>query len=152
MFPLDSHQSCFICLLELLSEMCTIWASKAQFLGHFGPKIKSKLWTLVTFSKIFDYFHISINSHAHCKYFRRCVEYGHQRSNFGAILGPQISKNSGLWSFSQKVSTGSHQYCFTCSLQVFVDVWRIWSSEVMCLGHFGPQNQQKNPIFGHFLK
>ena len=52
-FLLDSHQSCFICSLELLSEMCTIWATKAQLLGHFGPQSESKLWTLVTFQDVF---------------------------------------------------------------------------------------------------
>ena len=68
-FGLDSHQSCFICALELLSETCKIWASKAQFLGHFGPQSKKNFWRLVTFSKSFHWFHNSIDSHAHCKYF-----------------------------------------------------------------------------------
>ena len=86
--------------------MCTIWAPKAQFFGHFGPQSKSKFWSLVTFSKSFHLFHISIASHAHCKNCQRCVKYGPQRPNFGAILGPLINKNSGLWSLSQKVFTG----------------------------------------------
>ena len=105
-FGLDSHQSCFICALELLSEMCEIWASKAQLLGHFGPQSKKNFSCLVTFSKSFHWFHNSIASHAHSKYFMRCGEYGPQRPNFWATLVPQISKNSGLWSFSQKFPTG----------------------------------------------
>ena len=108
-FPLDSQQSCFISSLELLSEMCT-----TQFLGHFGPQSKSKFWTLVTFSKSFHWFYISIAAHAHCEYFQLYMKYGPQRPNFGAIFGTQISKNSSLWSFSQKsfhwfrISLGLH--------------------------------------------
>ena len=66
---LDSHQSCFICALELLSDMCKIWASKAQFLCNFGPKSKKNFWCLVIFSKSFHWFYNSIASHAHPKYF-----------------------------------------------------------------------------------
>ena len=66
---LDYQESYFICSLELLSEMCTIKASKAQFLGYFRPQRKSKFWCLVTFSKSLHWFHISITSHDHCKYF-----------------------------------------------------------------------------------
>ena len=84
-FPLDSHHSCFICSLELLSQMCTIWASNAQFLGHFGPQRKSKFW----------------------------CQFGH---------------------FLKKFSLASNQYCFTCSLQWLLDVWRIWASEAQFLG------------------
>ena len=105
-FPLDSHQSCFICSFELHSEMYAIWSPKTQFLGYFGHQSKSKFWTLVTFSKGFHWFHINITSTAHCKYFQRCLENGPQRAKFGAILGPQISHISGLWSFSQNVFTG----------------------------------------------
>ena len=105
-FGLDSHQSCFICALEILSEMCKIWASKAQFLGHFGPQSKKTFWCLVTFSKSFHWFHNSIASHAHSKYYKMCGEYGPQRTNFWATLGPQTSQNSDLWSFSQKFPTG----------------------------------------------
>ena len=37
----ESHQSWYIFYLwDLLSEMCKIWTSKAQFLGHFGPQRK----------------------------------------------------------------------------------------------------------------
>ena len=64
----DSHQSCFICSLGLLSEMCTIWAS-VQFWRYFEPRSKSKFRTFVTFSKSFQLFHTSIASHTHCKYF-----------------------------------------------------------------------------------
>ena len=64
----------------------------------------SVLWSLS--QKVFHWFHISIASHAHCKYFQLRVEYGPQRPNFGATLGPKISKNSGLRSFSQNFSAG----------------------------------------------
>ena len=45
-FPVDLHQSCFLCLLELLSEMCTIWESKVQF---FGPQKVPACFTSVLF-------------------------------------------------------------------------------------------------------
>ena len=101
-FPLDSHQSCSICLLELLSDKCTIWVSKAQFLSHLGPQSKSKFLSLITFSKRFHWFHFSMASHAHCKYFKMCGEYGPQR-----LFGPRnFGIFSGLWSFSQNCFTG----------------------------------------------
>ena len=105
-FFLDAHQFCYMWSLELLPEMCTIWTSKAQFWGHFGPQCNSKFWTLVTFSKCFHWFHISIASHTHCKYFQQCVEYGPQMPNFEAILGPKVNQNSGIWSFCRRVFTG----------------------------------------------
>ena len=81
---LDSHQSCFICSLELLSEMCTIWAPHVQVMGHLGPKI-SQNWGLWSFShKLFTGFtwvllHMLIASTF------RCVENMGRR---GPILGP----------------------------------------------------------------
>ena len=62
------------------------------------------------------------------------MEYSHQRPNFGANLDPKVSKNSGLWSFCLIFSLVSRQYCFTCSLQVLLEVWRIWASEAQLLG------------------
>ena len=116
-FALYSRQSCFICALELLSEMCKICASKAQFLGHFGPQSKTNFWCLVTFKKTSHWFHNSIASHAHSKYFYICGEYGPQRPNFWATLGPQISQNAGLRSFSQRFSTSF------APVLVYMSIW-----------------------------
>ena len=124
-FPLDTHQSCNICSEELLVEMWTTWTPKAQLLAYFGPQSKSKYWTLVTFSNSLHWFHISIASHVHWKNLQWCVEYGLQRPNFGAILGPKISQSSGLRSFPQKVFTG-----FTSVLKGLRMVARaLWRSE-----------------------
>ena len=82
-FPLDSHQSCFICTLELLSEMRIIWAQS-------------------------------------------------QSPNLWAILGPK-AKVVVFGHFLQNFSMVSHQYCFTCLLQVLLYVWRIWDSEAQFL-------------------
>ena len=59
--------------------MCLL---KAQFLGHFGPQSKTNFWCLVTFSKSSHWFHNSIASYAHSKYFYMCGEYGPQRPNY----------------------------------------------------------------------
>ena len=45
--------------------------------------------------------------------------------------------------FLKKFSMVSHQYYFTWSVQVILDVWRIWASEAQFLGHFGHQNKSK---------
>ena len=66
-------------------------ASKAQFLGHFGRKSKSKFCTLFTFSKSFHWFHISIASHVHWKYFQRCMD-----PDSWVILGPNIGLDSAV--------------------------------------------------------
>ena len=81
--------------------MCIIWASKAQILGS---QIVLNCG-LRSFSQSFQWFHISIVSHAHFNYFYMSIDYGPQRLNFWTIFGPKISKNSSLWSFSQKVFT-----------------------------------------------
>ena len=47
------------------------------------------------------------------------------------------------FSFLKKFSLVSHPYCFTCSLQVLLEVWRIWASEAQFLVHGGPQNKSK---------
>ena len=129
-----------MCSLEQLSELCTIWASKAQLLGSkIGPKFQS----LDIFSKSFHWFQISIVSHAHCNYFQRCVEYGPQGASFGTNmyhLGPKISQNSNLWSKSFHwfhTSIASHAHCKY--------VWRCgeyWLQRPN-LVHSGPQNRSK---------
>ena len=45
----------------MLSEMSTIWASKAQFVGYFGPQSKLKFWCLVTFSKSFHFHSVKLH-------------------------------------------------------------------------------------------
>ena len=147
-FPLDSHQSCSICLLELLSDKCTIWVSKAQFLSHLGPQSKSKFLSLITFSKRFHWFHFSMASHAHCKYFKMCGEYGPQR-----LFGPRnFGIFSGLWSFSQN--------CFTGFVSVFGNrpIGAIFRG-MLNIGLRGPisgsfwaPKQMIIQVFSHFLK
>ena len=57
-FFLDSHQSCFICSMKLLSEMFTTWTPKAQFLG---PKIGKKIPIFSHFLRKFPF-----GSHQYC--------------------------------------------------------------------------------------
>ena len=122
--------------------MCTIWASKAQFLGHFGPESKTKFWTLVTFSKSFHWFHISIASHSHCKCFEfiGVWKWASEAQSWGHFGPPNKSKFSFFCFFLiKKISLVSLQYCFTCSLQVLLDVWRIWASDVQFWALWGPK-------------
>ena len=113
--------------------MCKIWASKAQLLS---PQIA-----------VFGLFHIQVSTGLTSVMFymlivttfRGCWIWA-SNAHFGGILGPQISQNSGLWSFSQNVFTG-----FTSVLphmQVLLEVWRRRASESQFLGHFGPQNSR----------
>ena len=55
--------------------------------------------------KIFFWIHTSLAWYAHWSYFWLCVQYGPQKPNLLAILGPKVSKHSGIWSLSQKVFT-----------------------------------------------
>ena len=153
---------------------------RPKCLGHLGPPNESKLRFSTILCKSFLCVHISLALYAHWSYFKKCVQYGHQRLNFRAILYPKVSQNAGFWSLSQKVFAGltpvlihmliastfsgvwnmaskaqfwddfwplnkskfrylvilknfslvSHQYCFSCSLQVLSNVWRIWASDV----------------------
>ena len=88
--------------------------------------------------KNFLWIHISLALYAHWGYFQRCVQYGPQRPNFGAILNPKVNQNSGLGSLSQKFSLVSHQYCFTCSLHVSsVLLHMLISSTFRCVENMG---------------
>ena len=96
-----------------------------KFVVRFGPLNESKFRFLNILLKSFPWIHTNIALYAHWSYFRRCVQYGPQRSNFWAILGPKISQNFGVSSLFKNISLVSHQYCFICSLQVLLDMWRI---------------------------
>ena len=100
-FLFYSYQFCFTCQLEQLTKTCTIWTSKAKFLGHFGPQSMLKFWTLVTFSKAFFGF-TSVMLHMLIARAFSCVWNISLGPNFGVILGTKLSQNSGFWSFSQK--------------------------------------------------
>ena len=65
-----------------------------------------------------------------------------------SLYGQYGPQNSGLCSFSQKCPLVSHQYCSTCSLQVLLEVWRIWASEAQFFGHFGHLIKQF-PLVSH---
>ena len=112
--------------------MCKIWASKAQFLGHFGSQSKKNFWCLVTFSKRLHWFHKSIASHAHSKYFQMCGEYGPQWPNFWVILGPQIDHNSG--NFIKHFPMVSHHSRFTCLLGVLLCAFQLCAPKALFLG------------------
>ena len=108
--PLDSHQSCFICLLGLLSETCTLWPQRPKFWAIWDPKVSknSGLWLIsqnvsTGFTSIFHHMLIASTS----------AVYGiwTPEAQFGGHLGTKLSQNSGLWPFSQTVFT-----CFTSVL------------------------------------
>ena len=80
------------------------------------------------------------------------MAYGRQRPNFGTIMGPKISKNSGLWSFVfQKVFTG-----FISALlhMLIASTFRCVENMGLrgpILGPLGVPNKTKILVFGHFL-
>ena len=84
--------------------MCTICLKDLIF-GPFWTTSKSKLWTLITFSKF------SLVSYRYCfTYSLRVLSVvcgiWASDAQFWGHFGPKTSQNSGLWSFSQKVFTG----------------------------------------------
>ena len=118
--------------------MCTIWVSKAHvFLGHFGPQISknSGLWSL---SKIIFTGFTSVLPNMLIASTFKCVEnMGLSGSIFGPLWPPpQISKNSGLWSFSLL-----HQSWFTCQFGILLEVCWIFASETQFQDNFGHQNR-----------
>ena len=121
-------------------------------MGHFGPSYESKLRFSNILLKSLVWIHISLTLYAHWSYFQRCVEYGPQRPNFWAILGPKVRKISGVWSLPQKVFTG-----FTTVLLHMLIPSTFRCVENMGLRGliFGPlwaTKYVKIPVFGHFLK
>ena len=129
--------------------MCKRKAPEAQI---SGPPNESKFRFLKNKLKNFFWIHINLALYAHWSYIQRCVQYGPQRPNFLTILGPKVSQILVFGHFLKKFSLVSHQYCFTCSLQILLDVWGIWASEAQFLGHLGPKISKKNPVLDHFLK
>ena len=141
-FPMDSHQSCFICPLALLSEMCTIWALKAQFWAILDPKVRRNFWVWSLSQKVVTGFtsvllHMLIGSTSSSA---ECGIWASDAQFCGHFAPANKSKFRLLVFFIKKFSLVSHQYCFTCRLQVCLDVWRIWASDAQFVGHFGPQD------------
>ena len=91
---LNAHCSYFQRCMQYGPQRPNIWAI-------LDPKISQKSGLLSHSQNVFHWIHISVTSHAHCKYFQQCVGLR------GPILGPQTSQNSGLWSFSQKNFTST---------------------------------------------
>ena len=106
-FSLVSHQYCFASSLQVLLEVCGMWGSEAQI---FGPFWASK-WIKIQFC--FHYFvkKFPLDSNQSCftcsleLLYEMCIIWA-SKAHFLAILGPKVSKNSGLWSLSQKVFYG----------------------------------------------
>ena len=76
-----------------------------KLLDTLGPKI-GQIPVFGNFSKRFHWFRISHGLHVNC------VVHWSQRPYFQVILGPKIDHNSGLQSFSQKLSTGFAAFLF----------------------------------------
>ena len=126
--------------------MYIIWASKAQFLGHFGPQSKKNFWCLVISQKVFIGF-TTILLHMLIPSTFRCVE--NMAPNLWATLGPQISQNSGLWSFSEKFPLVAHQSWCACQFGLLLEVCWILAPEAQFPGHFGRQIDHNS---GNFIK
>ena len=99
--------------------------------------------TTETRSWWYHWTHTSLASYVHWSYFQRCVQYGPQRPNCWPFLDPKVSQNPGLWSLSQKVSTG-----FTTVLlhvliaSIFSGVWNKGPTGKI-MGPFWPPNELK---------
>ena len=78
-----------------------------------------------------------------------CGEYGLQRPNLWTTLGPQISQNSGLWSFSKKIPTGFGSVCCTCQFGLLLEVCWILAPEAQFPVILGPQIDHNS---SHFVK
>ena len=77
-----------------------------------------------------------------------CGEYGPQRTNFWATSGPQISQNSGLWSFSKKTfPLVAHQSSCACQFGLLLELCWILAPEAQFPGHFGRQIDHNSGLF-----
>ena len=142
-FPLDSHQTWFISLLELLLYVHVLKIGPRE--PNFGPPNESKFRFSNIMLKSFLWFHISLALYAHWSYFQRCVQYGPQRPNFWVILDSKLSQNSVLWSLSQKVFTGfTSVLLHMLILPVFSVVCWILASKAQFWDHLGPKNKPKS--------
>ena len=120
--------------------------------GNLGLPNESKLRFSTILLKICIRTRISLALYAHWGYFQRCVQYG-PRSNFGDILNPEVSQNSGLLSLSQKVFS-----CFTPVLLHILIASTFRSVENMglkspILGPLWAQNKfKKSSLWSFFQK
>ena len=116
--------------------------------GPFGALSKSKFWTLVTFTKRFHWFPISIASHALQVLSVVCGIWASE-AQFGGYHGP---KNKSKFRFLIIFSQSFHQYCFTWSWQVLLDVWRIWAKYVLFWATLGSQISQISGLWSFSIK
>ena len=116
-FSLVSNQYCFTWSLQVLWEVCGMWASEAQiFWAILGLEMNQNLgllfcyffslWLSLMFSKVSSGFTSILLYMSIRTTFRDVYNMGFKGTVFVAILDPKVSKNAGLWSLSQKVFTG----------------------------------------------
>ena len=84
--------------------------------------------------------------------YQRCIQYGPQKANFRAILDPNVSQNSGLWSLSQKVFTDFTSLLLHILIaSTFSGVWNIGLGRLIC-GPFWALKTSKLRNLDIFLK
>ena len=106
-----------------------------------GPQISqsSFLWGLS--QKVFTGFTSALLHVLIASTFRDVCYMGLRGTILGPFWVPKLVKLPVFGQFICNFSLVSHQYCSTCSLQLPLDVWRIWASEAQFIGHFGPKNR-----------
>ena len=142
-----SNQSCFICLLELRRELCTIRAPKAQSLSpKIGPNCRYMIISATSFhwflriwvsdAQLLGHFGPKIGLWSFSQNlstgFASVLVYVSNRVSFRGVLNISLRcpKSGSFWApkyiiiqvfnhFLKNVPLVSHNFCFTCSLGVF---------------------------------
>ena len=125
---LDSHQSFFICSLKLLSEMCTIWSSKAQFRAFLGTTVSQNSGVSSLRQSVFTGF-ASVLLHMLNAITFTCVEnMGLRGPTFGSLWAPNQVKIPVFCYFLKYFPLVSHHSSCTCQFELLLEVcWKLAS-------------------------
>ena len=124
-----SQQYCLTCSFQVLLDVWRIWASEAQFWGHFGPQISqnSGLWS---FSQIFPTGCTSVL--VYMSIWANFILFVVTSILELPILGPQIDHNSG--NFIKHFPMVSHHSRFICLLGVLLCAFQLCAPKDLFLG------------------
>ena len=132
----------------------------AQFSWHLWNinviKKRTAYWYI--FSKSFYCATIKLGSQAYQQFFHVCVNYGPCSPYFGAFflsqIGPKCQKST-FNLFCKGFPLDSHETYLLSSLELFLEVCRIWSPKSHILGSFFTLNRNKvgqRSVFHLFCK
>ena len=144
--------------------MCVEYGTQRPNLGHFGPMMGVMASEITSLGIVYSIIYSGADQRKHQKLriTGLCVRNSLVTGEFPDQMASNAENVSIWWChhvkiqvfshFLKKFSLVSHQYCLWYSLQILLNVWRIWASEVQFLGNFGPKISTYSSLGSFYTK